>query len=98
MSAESRARTATLARSDGVLAAAVVAIVAMMIVPLPETVLDILIVLNITFSLTILLLTLNVREPVEFSAFPPLLLIATLFRLAINVSAARLVLLDASAG
>jgi flagellar biosynthesis protein FlhA len=93
-----RVKTGSLARSDGFLAAAVVAIVAMMIVPLPPFVLDILIVLNLTFSLTILLLTLNVREPTEFSAFPPLLLIATLFRLAINVSASRLVLLEAHAG
>jgi flagellar biosynthesis protein FlhA len=80
------------------LAAAVVGIVAMMIIPLPPMVLDILIVLNITFSLTILLLTLNVRDPIEFSAFPPLLLIATLFRLGLNVSASRLVLLEAHAG
>ncbi len=87
-----------LRRSDAVLAAAVVGIVAMMIVPLPPSVLDVLIVLNITFSLTILLVTLNVREPLEFSAFPPLLLIATLFRLGLNVSAARLVLLEAHAG
>jgi flagellar biosynthesis protein FlhA len=87
-----------LRRSDAVLAAAVVGIVAMMIVPIPAFVLDILIVLNITFSLTILLITLNVRAPLEFSAFPPLLLIATLFRLGINVSAARLVLLEAHAG
>ena len=90
--------TAALPRSDAVLAAAVVAIVALMIVPLPPFVLDILIVLNITFSLTILLLTLNVREPVEFNAFPPLLLIATLFRLGLNVSASRLVLLSGHAG
>ncbi|HWP63662.1 MAG TPA: flagellar biosynthesis protein FlhA [Candidatus Binatia bacterium] len=87
-----------LGRSDFVLAAAVVAIVAMMIVPLPPFLLDVLIVLNITFSVTILLLTLNVREPVEFGAFPPLLLIATLFRLGLNVSASRLVLLEAHAG
>ncbi|HEX8941070.1 MAG TPA: flagellar biosynthesis protein FlhA [Candidatus Limnocylindrales bacterium] len=87
-----------LRRSDAMLAAAVVGIVAMMIVPLPPVVLDVLIVLNITFSLTILLVSLNVREPLEFSAFPPLLLIATLFRLGLNVSAARLVLLEAHAG
>ena len=43
----------------------------MMIIPLPPLVLDILIVLNITFSVTVLLLTLNVKEPLEFSAFPP---------------------------
>ena len=87
-----------LGRSDMFLAAAVVGIVAMMIIPLPPMLLDVLIVLNITFSLTILLVALNVREPLEFSSFPPLLLIATLFRLGLNVSAARLVLLDAHAG
>ncbi len=87
-----------LGRSDTFLAAAVVGIVAMMIVPLPPTLLDILIVLNITFSLTILLVSLNIREPLEFSSFPPLLLIATLFRLGLNVSAARLILLNAHAG
>ena len=93
-----RTPAAALPRSDAVLAAAVVGIVALMIVPLPPFVLDILIVLNITFSLTILLLTLNVREPVEFNAFPPLLLIATLFRLGLNVSASRLILLNGHAG
>jgi flagellar biosynthesis protein FlhA len=98
MTTQPRAAGATLARSDAVLAAAVVGIVAMMIIPLPTAILDILIVLNITFSLTILLLTLNVREPMEFSAFPPLLLIATLFRLGLNVSASRLVLLNHDAG
>jgi flagellar biosynthesis protein FlhA len=87
-----------LARSDFVLAAVVVGIVAMMIIPLPPALLDILIVLNITFSLTVLLVSLNIREPLEFSSFPPLLLIATLFRLGLNVSAARLILLDAHAG
>src|ERR1035437_2507904 len=87
-----------LRRSDAVLASAVVGIVAMMIIPLPPTLLDILIVLNLTFSLTILLVSLNIREPLEFSSFPPLLLIAALFRLGLNVSAARLILLNAKAG
>src|SRR5512143_2077316 len=87
-----------LRRSDAMLAAAVVGIVAMMIIPLPPVLLDVLIVLNITFSLTILLVALNIREPLEFSSFPSLLLIATLFRLGLNVSAARLVLLNAHAG
>jgi flagellar biosynthesis protein FlhA len=87
-----------LRRSDALLAGAVVGIVAMMIIPLPPMVLDVLIVLNITFSLTILLVALNIREPLEFSSFPPLLLIATLFRLGLNVSAARLILLNAHAG
>ena len=87
-----------LRRSDALLAGIVVGIVAMMIIPLPTFLLDILIVLNLTFSLTILLVALNIREPLEFSSFPPLLLIATLFRLGLNVSAARLILLNAHAG
>ena len=94
----SPAPVTVLHRSDALLAAGVVGIVAMMIIPLPATLLDILIVLNITFSLTILLVSLNIREPLEFSSFPPLLLIATLFRLGLNVSAARLILLNAHAG
>ena len=87
-----------LHRSDALLAVGVVGIVAMMIIPIPSFLLDVLIVLNITFSLTILLVALNLHEPLEFSSFPPLLLIATLFRLGLNVSAARLVLLNAHAG
>jgi flagellar biosynthesis protein FlhA len=98
MTSQATPAVSVLRRSDAVLAAAVVGIVAMMIIPLPPTLLDILIVLNITFSLTILLVSLNIREPLEFSSFPPLLLIATLFRLGLNVSAARLVLLTAHAG
>ena len=92
------AAPSVLRRSDAVLAGAVVGIVAMMIIPLPPMLLDVLIVLNLTFSLTILLVALNIREPLEFSSFPSLLLIATLFRLGLNVSAARLVLLNAHAG
>jgi flagellar biosynthesis protein FlhA len=98
MTTQATPAVSVLRRSDAVLATAVVGIVAMMIIPLPPTLLDILIVLNLTFSLTILLVSLNIREPLEFSSFPPLLLIATLFRLGLNVSAARLVLLNAHAG
>jgi flagellar biosynthesis protein FlhA len=98
MTTQAAPAVSVLRRSDAVLATAVVGIVAMMIIPLPPTLLDILIVLNLTFSLTILLVSLNIREPLEFSSFPPLLLIATLFRLGLNVSAARLVLLNAHAG
>jgi flagellar biosynthesis protein FlhA len=98
MTSQAAPAPSVLHRSDAILASAVVGIVAMMIIPLPATLLDILIVLNLTFSLTILLVSLNIREPLEFSSFPPLLLIATLFRLGLNVSAARLVLLNAHAG
>jgi flagellar biosynthesis protein FlhA len=76
----------------------VVAIVLMLVVPLPTQVLDMLIAANITFALLILLVAMNVKKPLEFSVFPTLLLVATLFRLALNISATRLVLLDGYAG
>ena len=98
MTAQARPAVSVFRKSDAVLAAAVVGIVAMMIIPLPTMLLDVLIILNITLSLTILLVSLNIREPLEFSSFPSLLLIATLFRLGLNVSAARLILLNAHAG
>jgi flagellar biosynthesis protein FlhA len=73
-------------------------IIVMMVVPLPSMVLDLLIATNITAALLIVLVSMYVKRPLDFSAFPSLLLIATLFRLALNVSATRLVLLDGFAG
>ncbi|HSF27041.1 MAG TPA: FHIPEP family type III secretion protein, partial [Actinomycetes bacterium] len=70
----------------------------MMVVPLPTFVLDLLLAANITGSLLILLVCMNVKRALDFSVFPALLLVATLFRLALNVSATRLVLLDGYAG
>ncbi|MCL5256765.1 MAG: flagellar biosynthesis protein FlhA [Chloroflexi bacterium] len=84
--------------SDILLAGAVVTIVGMMIIPLPEILLDILITINIATALTILLVSMYIMEPLQFSVFPSLLLIVTLFRLGLNVSATRLILLHASAG
>ena len=78
--------------------AAVIAIVAMLVVPMPTFLLDVLISVNITFAIVILLMTMNVKRPLDFSVFPSLLLVATLFRLALNVSATRLVLLHGYAG
>ncbi len=77
---------------------AVVAIVVMLVVPLPAMLLDLLIALNITAALLILLTAMFVHRPLDFSSFPALILVATLFRLALNVSASRLVLLDGYAG
>ncbi len=77
---------------------AIVGIVVMMVVPLPTVVLDMLLAINITGSVLILLVSLSVTRPLDFAVFPSLLLIATLFRLALNVSAARLVLLHGFAG
>ena len=78
--------------------AAIIGIVAMMVVPLPSVLLDLLLAANITGAVLILLVCLYVQKPLDFAVFPSLLLIATLFRLALNVSAARLVLLHGSAG
>lgn len=66
--------------------------------PIPPLALDLAIIINFGFGLTILLLTLYVKKPVEFSTFPSLLLIATLYRLSLNVAATRLILTDADAG
>jgi flagellar biosynthesis protein FlhA len=76
----------------------VVSIVVMLVVPLPALLLDLLIAANITGALLILLTAMFVHKPLDFAAFPALLLVATLFRLALNVSATRLVLLDGYAG
>ncbi|MCW2585416.1 MAG: flhA [Frankiales bacterium] len=78
--------------------AAVIFIVVMLIVPLPTVLLDLLIAVNITGAVLILLVSMYVTRPLDFSIFPSLLLLATLFRLALNVSATRLVLLDGYAG
>ena len=76
----------------------VVGILTVLFVPIPAGLLDFLILVNVSFALLILLLTFYIARPVEFSTFPSLLLIATLFRLALNVAATRLILTDADAG
>jgi|SRR5579875_455796 len=78
--------------------AAVIAIVVMLVVPMPAFLLDVLISLNMTGAVVILLMTMHVKRPLDFSVFPSVLLVATLFRLALNVSATRLVLLHGYAG
>ena len=84
--------------SDLLLAAGVALIVGMLVIPLPAFLLDLLITTNITLALLVLLVSVSVQEPLDFSAFPSLLLFATLFRLAINVSSSRLILLNGHAG
>src|SRR3712207_9274602 len=73
-------------------------IIVMMVVPLPTFLLDMLIAVNITGALLILLVSMFVQKPLEFSIFPALLLVMTLFRLALNISATRLILRDGDAG
>jgi flagellar biosynthesis protein FlhA len=76
----------------------IVVVVLMMVVPLPAALLDILISLNIAVSLIVLLVALQVNRPLDFAVFPTVVLVATLFRLALNVSSTRLVLRDGFAG
>ena len=84
--------------TDLVAAVGAVLIVGMMVIPLPGWALDVLLSLNITMALTILLMTMYTVRPLDFSSFPSLLLIVTLFRLALNIAATRLILLHAEAG
>ncbi len=76
----------------------VVGIVLLLVVPLPAVLLDLLIAVNITASLVILLTSMYVRRPLDFSVFPSLILVFTLFRLGLNVASTRLVLRDGFAG
>src|ERR671916_250420 len=84
--------------TDLVAAGAVVLVVVMMVVPLPAALLDFFITLNISIALAIVVATLYVPRSLDFSSFPSLLLITTLFRLAINISVTRLILLHGDAG
>src|SRR5579884_3736044 len=84
--------------SSMLIAAAVVLIIGLLIVPVPPEALDFLLTLNITAAVLILLTTLYTENALSFSVFPTLLLIITLFRLSLNVTGTRLILLHAYAG
>ena len=83
---------------DVAVAAGIIGIVLMIIIPMPSFFLDILIAVNITVSVVILLITIFATEVLQFSIFPSVLLVTTLFRLAINVSSTRLILSEADGG
>ncbi len=76
----------------------IIGIVLMMVVPIPTWLLDILLVLNISIALMILLIAMNTKDALHFSIFPTILLVTTVFRLALNISTTRLILRDADAG
>ncbi|MBB6636718.1 flagellar biosynthesis protein FlhA [Cohnella thailandensis] len=76
----------------------VIGIVLMMVVPIPKELLDILLIVNISAAIMILLISMNTQDALQFSIFPTLLLITTLFRLALNISTTRLILSEAEAG
>ena len=84
--------------SDIVVAVGVIMIVVMMIIPLPTWLLSLLIVFNISLALIVVLVAMYNEDPLQFSIFPALILIMTLFRLALNVSSTRLILLTGDAG
>src|SRR6188768_448393 len=84
--------------ANAALAGFVIAIVGLMVVPLPTWLLDLLIASNLACSVAVLLVALYVSDALKIAAFPTLLLITTLFRLALNVSSTRLILLQADAG
>jgi flagellar biosynthesis protein FlhA len=84
--------------SSNILSVLIVLVVGMLLVPLPAFVLDILFVINFSISIGIILVTLYVKEPLEFSTFPTVLLLVTLARLALEISATRSILLNGHAG
>ncbi len=84
--------------SNIVLTAAIVMILGVMVLPLPTFFMDMLMAMNITSSLVVLFVTLFVLRPMDFSVFPGLLLILTLFRLSLNIASTRLILGEAYAG
>src|ERR1700761_3859861 len=87
-----------LKHTDLVAAVAVVVVVTMLIVPLPSMLLDLFITINISAALAVVIATMYLNKALDFSAFPSLLLLTTMFRLAINVSVTRLILTKGDAG
>ncbi len=87
-----------LRSKDIVMAFTLVVIVGLMLVPLPPLLVDLLIAFSIAVSIGIMLLTMYIRQPMEFSAFPTVLLLVTLLRMGINISVSRLILLNGEAG
>ncbi|AEB30636.1 flagellar biosynthesis protein FlhA [Carnobacterium sp. 17-4] len=83
---------------DVIVAFFVMMILGMIIIPLPAGLLDFMLIINLALSITILLLTLFTKNVLEFSTFPTLLLITTMFRLALNISSTRLILTEGEAG
>lgn len=84
--------------NDLIFAGLLVIVIALIIVPLPAFVMDILIAGNIAISLMVLLVSMFLKEPLDFAAFPSMLLFVTLYRVSINIAASRLILLNAYAG
>lgn len=89
---------AMLRTPDVQFAIALIGMILVMIVPLPPMLLDVLLCISITLSFLILLISIYVKEPLDFSTFPTVLLITTLFRLGLNVATTRSILLNGATG
>lgn len=87
-----------MTKSDIWVSFLVVTIIALIIIPLPSVLLDILIVINLTLAMNVLLITLFTKSVLEFSSFPTLLLFTTMYKLGLNLASTRLILTDGSAG
>ena len=93
-----RSKSSPAAVSEMLTVVGVVTVLVVMIIPLPPMLLDFLLALNITLSITILLIAMYTLKPLDFSIFPSLLLVMTLFRLSLNVASTRLILLHGNEG
>jgi flagellar biosynthesis protein FlhA len=91
-------RDLVLANSNVLSAGAVLVILGLMVIPVPPILLDLMLTFSIAFSVTVLLVSLYIKQPLQFNAFPSLLLILTLMRLSLNVASTRLILSKGSAG
>ncbi|GKS59198.1 flagellar biosynthesis protein FlhA [Nitrospira sp.] len=87
-----------LRHSDVLMSVGVVVILMIMLLPLPRVMLDLLLAFNIALSIIVLLVGMQVRKPLEFSVFPSVLLMVTLFRLSLNIASTRLILLHGNEG
>src|SRR5512136_2581751 len=91
-------KNSLMANMDIGISVGIIGILAVMIIPLPTALLDVLLAMNISLAIMIILVTIYVVKPLDFSVFPSLLLITTLFRLALNIASTRLILLNGHTG
>ena len=87
-----------MGRFSDVIAISIVALIMLIVIPVPTFLVDILLTLNISLSLVIFMLAMYIKEPLQFSIFPTILLVTTLFRLTLNFSTTRLILGKGYAG
>jgi flagellar biosynthesis protein FlhA len=84
--------------ADFAIATMIVVVLAVLMFPLPTPIIDLLLVINLAFSIVVIMVSLFIIDPLEFTVFPQMLLVATLFRLSLNVATSRSILLNANAG